>query len=123
MMDLQFFSDTAAAPTNGAPEGSSNDQSAEQTSQPEAKEPAKQEKTFTQDQVDEMIQKRLDRALKGKQQEIDDAKAEAVKYAKMNKNEKQAHDLEKAQQAAKVENKTRDYNPHLRKSIVRNTGK
>lgn len=96
-MNLQFFADDSdSAPEAGAPEGTED----EQTSEPaESQQPA--EKTFTQDEVNKMIQKRLDRAMKDKQQEIDDAKSEAVKYAKMNKDEKAKHDLETARSEAK----------------------
>lgn len=93
-MDLQYFADEgSAAPETGAPEGE------EQQTQPNEEQTA--EKTFTQDEVDDMVQKRLARALKGKEQEIENAKAEAVKYAKMNKDEKMQHDLEKSQAEAK----------------------
>lgn len=95
-MNLQYFAEEAAEGSQtGAPEGT------ETEAQPEADQQQPAEKTFTQDEVDAMIQKRLSRALKDKQQEIDDAKSEAVKYAKMNKDEKQKHDLEKAQADAK----------------------
>lgn len=93
-MNLQFFADDSA-PETGAPEGTESQEVETPEEQP------KEEKTFTQDEVDKMIEKRLARALKDKQQEIDDAKNEAAKYAKMNKDEKQQHDLEKAQTEAK----------------------
>lgn len=93
-MNLQFFAEDAPTPDNGAPEGEEAQEVKKTKQKPEAK-------TFTQDEVDSIVQKRLDRALKDKQKEIDDAKSEAVKYAKMNKDEKQQHDLEKAQADAK----------------------
>lgn len=95
-MNLQYFAEEAAGGSQtGAPEGT------ETEAQPETDQQQTTEKTFTQDEVDAMIQKRLSRALKDKQQEIDNAKSEAVKYAKMNKDEKQKHDLAKAQADAK----------------------
>lgn len=93
-MNLQFFAEDAPTPDNGAPEG-------EEVQEVQKNEQNLDSKTFTQDEVDSIVQKRLDRALKDKQKEIDDAKSEAVKYAKMNKDEKQQHDLEKAQADAK----------------------
>lgn len=93
-MNLQFFAEDAPTPDNGAPEG-------EEVQEVQKNEQNLDSKTFTQDEVDSIVKKRLDRALKDKQKEIDDAKSEAVKYAKMNKDEKQQHDLEKAQADAK----------------------
>lgn len=93
-MNLQFFAEDAPTPDNGAPEG-------EEVQEVQKNEQNPDSKTFTQDEVDSIVKKRLDRALKDKQKEIDDAKSEAVKYAKMNKDEKQQHDLEKAQADAK----------------------
>ena len=94
-MNLQYFAEQAEpAPETGAPEGT-------EAKSDNVEETSTEEKKFTQDQVNDMIQKRLDRALKDKQKEIDDAKSEAVKYAKMNKDEKLQHDYEKAQADAK----------------------
>lgn len=94
-MNLQFFAEEASSAESGAPESTET----KENSNPEEQQP--QEKTFTQEEVDKMVQKRMDRYDRDHQKEIDDAKSEAVKYAKMNKDEKQKHDLEKAQADAK----------------------
>ena len=47
-----------------------------------------------------MIKKRLDRALKDKDSEIESAKNEATKLAKMNKDQKKDYELKQAQQQA-----------------------
>lgn len=98
-MNLQYFAEQAAeASESGAPNEAQATESEQPTQQDNQEQGAK---TFTQAEVDEMIQKQLSRAMKDKQQEIDDAKSEAVKYAKMNKDEKQKHDLEQAKAEAK----------------------
>lgn len=94
-MNLQFFAEEASSAESGAPESTET----KENSNPEEQQP--QEKTFTQEEVDKMVQKRMARYDRDHQKEIDDAKSEAVKYAKMNKDEKQKHDLEKAQADAK----------------------
>lgn len=96
MMDLQYFADNAAesAPETGAPEGTDNAQSSDSQT---AKQEQPTEKTFTQAQVDEMVQKRLARYDKDHQREVEDAKTEAIKYARMNKDEKAKHDMEQLQ--------------------------
>ena len=67
-MNLQYFAEEAAsAPVTGAPEGNEATES-EQSSQ-EKQTPS--EKTFTQSEVNEMIQKRVARAMKDKNSEID----------------------------------------------------
>lgn len=94
-MNLQFFAEEASSAESGAPESTET----KENSNPEEQQP--QEKTFTQEEVDKMVQKRMVRYDRDHQKEIDDAKSEAVKYAKMNKDEKQKHDLAKAQADAK----------------------
>lgn len=87
-MNLQFFADPEPAPDNdGAPEGADKDKQ-------------EGEKTFTQAELDKIVQERLNRALKNKQQEIDDAKNEAAKLAKMNKDQKQEYKLQQSEQRA-----------------------
>lgn len=94
-MNLQFFAEDTSSAESGAPEGTE----AEESSSAEEQQP--KEKTFTQEEVDKMVQKRMARYDRDHQKEVDEAKSEAVKYAKMNKDEKQKHDLEKAQADAK----------------------
>ena len=88
-MNLQFFADPEPAPDNdGAPEGA------------DGEDKGKNEKTFTQAELDKIVQERLNRALKNKQQEIDDAKTEAAKLAKMNKDQKQEYKIQQSEQRA-----------------------
>lgn len=96
-MNLQYFAEEAAsAPETGAPEGNEATES-EQSSQEQQ---TSSEKTFTQSEVNEMIQKRVARAMKDKNSEIESAKNEATKLAKMNKDQKKDYELQQAQQQA-----------------------
>lgn len=61
---------------------------------------SKEEKTFTQDEVNELINKRLDRERKNQQAEIERAKNEATKLAKMNSDQKKEYELDKARKEA-----------------------
>ena len=97
-MNLQYFAEGSEAPESGAPEGAEQQPKSEEP-KPEQTEP-KAEKTFTQDEVNAMIQKRLDRALKDKESEIENARTEAAKLAKMNKDQKKDYELQQAQQQA-----------------------
>ncbi|GGI64246.1 DUF4355 domain-containing protein [Limosilactobacillus caviae] len=88
-MNLQFFADPEPAPDNdGAPEGA------------DGEDKGKKEKIFTQAELDKIVQERLNRALKNKQQEIDNAKTEAAKLAKMNKDQKQEYKIQQSEQRA-----------------------
>ena len=97
-MNLQYFAEGSEAPESGAPEGAEQQTKGEEP-KPEQTEP-KAEKTFTQDEVNAMIQKRVGRALKDKESEIESARTEAAKLAKMNKDQKKDYELKKAQQQA-----------------------
>ena len=97
-MNLQYFAEGSEAPESGAPEGAEQQPKSEEP-EPEQAEP-KAEKTFTQDEVNAMIQKRVGRALKDKESEIENARTEAAKLAKMNKDQKKDYELKKAQQQA-----------------------
>ena len=97
-MNLQYFAEGSEAPESGAPEGAEQQTKSEEP-KPEQTEP-KAEKTFTQDEVNAMIQKRVGRALKDKESEIESARTEAAKLAKMNKDQKKDYELKKAQQQA-----------------------
>lgn len=66
----------------------------------ESTETEPKEKTFTQDQVNEMIQKRLERERKDQAEKINQAKDEATKLAKMNRDQKNEYELKQAKQAA-----------------------
>ena len=98
-MNLQYFAEEAAsAPETGAPEGNEATESEQQSQHEEQS--SQSEKTFTQGEVNAMIKKRLDRALKDKDSEIESAKNEATKLAKMNKDQKKDYELQQAQQQA-----------------------
>ncbi len=99
-MNLQFFAENPAAGADDASDTGAPDE-AESIAQGETNSDTEQPKTFTQEEVDKMVQKRMARYDRDHKKEIDEAKSEAVKYAKMNKDEKQKHDLEKAQADAK----------------------
>ncbi|MBD5429339.1 DUF4355 domain-containing protein [Lactobacillus sp.] len=58
------------------------------------------EKTFTQDQVNEMIKKRIERERKDQAEKITAAKDEATKLAKMNRDQKNEYELKQAKQVA-----------------------
>lgn len=96
-MNLQYFADQAAdSSQSGAPEGT--EVQPEQETQTE--EQPQQEKTFTQQEVNDIVKKRLDRALKDKAAEVENAKSEAAKLAKMNSQQKQDYKLKQAEDAA-----------------------
>lgn len=62
--------------------------------------PAKEEKVYTQSEVNEIMRKRMDRAMREQQEKIDAAKSEATKMAKMNAEQKRNYELEKANKRA-----------------------
>lgn len=62
-------------------------------------------KTFTQDEVNEIVQKRLKRALKDHDNELEKARKEATKLAKMNADQKREYELEKATERANAAEK------------------
>ena len=98
-MNLQYFAEEAASSSEtGAPEGTEAVESEQQSQQEE--QASQNERTFTQSEVNEMIQKRVARAMKDKDSEIESAKNEATKLAKMNKDQKKDYELQQAQQQA-----------------------
>lgn len=90
-MNLQFFAE-GGEPATGSESGPTDTEVAGNDPAPEEG----TEKTFTQAEVDEMIRK----ATADKEQEITDAKKEATKYAKLNKEQQKDYDLNKANQRA-----------------------
>lgn len=56
-------------------------------------------KTYTQEEVNEMISKRIERERKNQAEELSKAKDEATKLAKMNSDQKKDYELEKATKA------------------------
>lgn len=93
-LNLQFFSQDDTGGSNPSDEEKGNDtQDGEDDSKGEEKE-EKGERTFTQKELDDIVQQRLRRAEKEKQDAIDEAK----KLAKMNADEKREYELEKLKQ-------------------------
>lgn len=90
-MNLQFFAE-GGEPATGSESGPTDTEVVGNDPAPEEG----TEKTFTQAEVDEMIQK----ATADKEREITDAKKEATKYAKLNKEQQKEYDLNKANQRA-----------------------
>lgn len=90
-MNLQFFAE-GGEPATGSESGPTDTEVTGNDPTPEEG----TEKTFTQAEVDEMIKK----ATANKEQEITDAKKEAAKYAKLNKEQQKEYDLNKANQRA-----------------------
>ena len=98
-MNLQFFAEGSPAPETGAPTGAE----ATNTEQPEQPQEGSQ-RTFTQEEVDKMVQKRMARYDRDHQKELEDARnagaEEANKLAKMTKDQRKEHELEEANRKA-----------------------
>ncbi len=90
-MNLQFFAE-GGEPATGSESGPTDTEVTGNDPTPEEG----TEKTFTQAEVDEMLRK----AAADKEQEITDAKKEAAKYAKLNKEQQKDYDIDKANQRA-----------------------
>lgn len=88
-LDLQYF----AEDVSNAEETSAQVEAVEE-------QPAKEEKMYTQSEVNEIMRKRMDRAMREQQEKIDEAKSEATKMAKMNAEQKRNYELEKANKRA-----------------------
>ncbi len=88
-LDLQYF----------AEEVSKTEETGAQVEAVE-EQPAKEEKVYTQSEVNEIMRKRMDRAMREQQEKIDAAKSEATKMAKMNAEQKRNYELEKANKRA-----------------------
>lgn len=91
-MNLQFFAEGSPAPEAGAPAGAETTD----TEQPEQPQDGPQ-KTFTQEEVDKMVQKRMARYDRDHQKEVDDARNEATRLAKMNKDQQKDYKLQQAE--------------------------
>ena len=97
-MNLQFFAENPAA---GADNASDNGAPDEAENKPvETGSDNDQPKTFTQEEVDKMVEKRMARYDRAHQKEVESAKSEATKLAKMNKDQKKDYELQQAQQKA-----------------------
>lgn len=93
-MNLQFFAEGSPAPEAGAPAG------AEATDTEQREQPQEgSQRTFTQEEVDKMVQKRMARYDRDHQKEVDDARSEATRLAKMNKDQQKDYKLQQAEQA------------------------
>ena len=98
-MNLQFFAEGSPAPEAGAPAGAETTDT-EQQEQPQEG----SQRTFTQEEVDKMVQKRMARYDRDHQKELEDARnagaEEANKLAKMTKDQRKEHELEEANRKA-----------------------
>jgi len=79
-------------------------QNENQTVETDTSKVSKDEKTFTQAEVDEIVKKRLGKENAKKQEEIETAKNEAAKLAKMNADQKKDYELEQAKKSAEEAN-------------------
>lgn len=86
-LDLQMFAD----------EGEAGEGNAETAGEAGAQQ--KEEKTFTQEEMNAYFKERLAREKEAHQKELEAAKAEAAKLAKMNEAQKQQYELEKEKKA------------------------
>lgn len=98
-MNLQFFAENPAAGADDASDTGAPDE-AESTTQVDGSSDNGQPKTFTQEEVDKMVEKRMARYDRAHQKEVESAKSEATKLAKMNKDQKKDYELQQAQQKA-----------------------
>lgn len=98
-MNLQFFAENPAAGADDASDTGAPDE-AENTTQVDGSSDNGQPKTFTQEEVDKMVEKRMARYDRAHQKEVESAKSEATKLAKMNKDQKKDYELQQAQQKA-----------------------
>lgn len=98
-MNLQFFAENPAAGADDASDTGAPDE-AENTTQVDGSSDNGQPKTFTQEEVDKMVEKRMARYDRAHQKEVESAKTEAAKLAKMNKDQKKDYELQQAQQKA-----------------------
>lgn len=98
-MNLQFFAENQAAGADDASDTGAPDE-AENTTQVDGSSDNGQPKTFTQEEVDKMVEKRMARYDRAHQKEVESAKTEAAKLAKMNKDQKKDYELQQAQQKA-----------------------
>lgn len=97
-MNLQFFAENPAAGADDASDTGAPDEA--ESKQAEGGSDNEQPKTFTQAEVDKMVQKRMARYDRDHQKEVESAKSEATKLAKMNKDQKKDYELQQAQQKA-----------------------
>ena len=95
-MNLQFFAEGSPAPEAGAPAGVETTDT-EQQEQPQEG----YQRTFTQEEVDKMVQKRMARYDRDHQKEVDDARSEATRLAKMNKDQKKTISFNKQNKLVK----------------------
>lgn len=87
-LDLQYFAEEATETKASA--------QVEETEQEESKE----DKLFTQEEVNEIVRKRMERADREQEKKISEAKSEATKLAKMNAEQKRTYELEQANKRA-----------------------
>lgn len=96
-MNLQFFAEEGSpAPEQGAPE----EAEATETEQQDQPTQTDSQKMFTQEELNKAVEKRMARYDRDHQSEVDDARNEATRLAKMNKDQKKDYQLDQANQRA-----------------------
>lgn len=85
-LDIQYFAEEPSNEAGAQVEAEGTEQN--------------KEKTYTKDEVSEIVQTRLNRALKEQEEKIQAAKDEATKLAKMNAEQKRSYELEQATKRA-----------------------
>lgn len=85
-LDIQYFAEEPSNEVGAQVENEGTEQN--------------KEKTYTKDEVSEIVQTRLNRALKEQEEKIQAAKDEATKLAKMNAEQKRSYELEQATKRA-----------------------
>ena len=85
-LDIQYFAEEPSNEAGAQVENEGTEQN--------------KEKTYTKDEVSEIVQTRLNRALKEQEEKIQAAKDEATKLAKMNAEQKRSYELEQATKRA-----------------------
>lgn len=85
-LDIQYFAEEPSNEVGAQVENEGTEQN--------------KEKTYTKDEVSEIVQTRLNRALKEQEEKIQAAKDEATKLAKINAEQKRSYELEQATKRA-----------------------
>lgn len=98
-MNLQYFAEPEPVDPEPAPDdGKQNPEDSKKQPEPEKQET----KTFTQDEVNKMVNERLERERKAQEVKIQAAKDEAAKLAKMNADQKKEYQLQKQTERAEA---------------------
>ncbi|KRL40727.1 DUF4355 domain-containing protein [Liquorilactobacillus nagelii] len=97
-MNLQYF----AEQQDDTADNSETQTKTEDNQQEQQQESTKKTKTFTQEEVNQMVNERLERERKAQEVKIQAAKDEAAKLAKMNADQKKEYQLQKQTERAEA---------------------